>query len=139
MIVFVDTSTLLAAANSSRGLSRLLVEVAPKEGWRLCTATYCIAEVERHLARFPGATDTWARQIRPALAVLPSQFVLDRPLVFEATKDRPVIISAVGGGASYLVTSDTTDFGHVLGTSVYGVKVRTPRSFLIELGIVAER
>jgi len=42
----------------------------------------------------------------------------------------------LGCDAAYLVTSDTADFAHVLGTVVYGVKVRTPKSFLLEMGIV---
>ena len=62
--------------------------------------------------------------------------MIDRPIVFDATKDKPVILSAIGCDAAYLVTSDTADFAHVLGTVVYGVKVRTPKSFLLEMGIV---
>lgn len=139
MIVFIDTSTLLAGCASCKGLSRLLLERAQPEGWHLCTASYCAAEVERHLHRFAKAESVWHQQVRPILHILPSLFILNRPLIFDATKDRPVIISAIGGQADYLVTSDTTDFAHVLNTAVYGVRVRTPRTFLIELGIVAER
>jgi predicted nucleic acid-binding protein len=78
--VFLDTSTILAACWSSKGLSRILVTYAPK--------------------------------------------------------DKPVILSAIGCNADYLVTSDTTDFAHILSTVVYGVKVRTPKSFLQEMGVV---
>lgn len=67
----------------------------------------------------------------------PIVYVLDRPIVFDATKDKPVILSAIGCDADYLVTSDTTDFAHILGTVVYGVRVRTPKSFLVEMGVVA--
>ena len=45
MIVFVDTSTILAACWSAKGLSRLLIERAASEGWTLVTADYCIQEV----------------------------------------------------------------------------------------------
>jgi len=62
--------------------------------------------------------------------------MIDRPIVFDATKDRPVILSAIGSDAEYLVTSDTTDFAHILGTVVYGVNVRTPKTFLLEMGVV---
>jgi len=65
-----------------------------------------------------------------------SVYVIDHPIVFDVTKDRPVLLSAIGCGANYLVTSDTTDFAHVLGTVVYGVNVRTPKSFLLEMGVV---
>jgi predicted nucleic acid-binding protein len=43
---------------------------------------------------------------------------------------------AIGSSADYLVTSDTTDFTHVLETTVYGVNIRTPKTFLLEMGIV---
>jgi len=33
-------------------------------------------------------------------------------------------------------TSDKADFGHVLGTVVYGVNIRTPKTFLLEMGLV---
>lgn len=137
MTVFLDTSTILAASWSSKGLSRLLVEYASKAGWKLITADYCVAEVERNATKHPVGDAGWNRIVRPRLAIVGSVYVIDRPIVFDATKDRPVILSAIGGEADYLVTSDAADFGHVLGTIVYSVKVRTPKSFLREMGVVA--
>jgi predicted nucleic acid-binding protein len=135
--VFLDTSTILAACWSNKGLSRLLVEYAPKANWRLITADYCISEVERNVGKHPAGAADWMRIIRVRLESVGSVYVIDRPIVFDATKDKPVILSAIGSDADYLVTSDTTDFAHVLGTVVYGVKVRTPKSFLQEMGVVA--
>lgn len=43
----------------------------------------------------------------------------------------------IGCDVDYLVTSDTTDFTHILGTVVDGVRVRTPQSFLVAMGVVA--
>jgi predicted nucleic acid-binding protein len=128
--VFLDTSTILAACWSNKGLSRLLIEYAPKANWRLVTADYCISEVEKNVRKHPTGAVDWVRIIRARLESVGSVYVLDRPIVFDATKDRPVILSAIGSDADYLVTSDTTDFAHILGTVVYGVKVRTPKSFL---------
>jgi hypothetical protein len=87
------------------------------------------------VAHAAGAAE-WRRLVKPRLTTVGSVFVFDRPIVFEATKDRPVLLSAIGGNAEYLVTSDTTDFAHLLGTVVYGMKVRTPKTFLQETGIV---
>jgi len=137
VIVFLDTSTILAASWSRTGLSRLLVEYAPKGGWQLITADYCLAEVEKNVVKHRAGAADWRRSIRPRLSMVGSVYILDRPIVFDATKDHPVLLSAVGGNAEYLVTSDTTDFAHVLGTVVYGVKVRTPKNFLQEMGVVA--
>lgn len=136
MIVFVDTSTILAACWSAKGLSHVLFEHGPKAGCRLITAEYCVAEVDKNVLKHASGATRWNSIIRPLLDVVASVYVIDRPIVFDATKDRPVILSAVGSGADYLVTSDTSDFAHVLGTTVYGVNVRTPKTFLLEVGIV---
>jgi predicted nucleic acid-binding protein len=132
--VFLDSSTLLAASWSAKGCSQQLVAAARENAWDLITADYCLSEVERNVRRHrTGATD-WRRLVRPRLRIIGSVYVIDRPLVFERTKDRPVLLSAIASNADYLVTLDTTDFGHLLGTVVYGVKVRAPRAFLAEMG-----
>jgi hypothetical protein len=95
-----------------------------------------VTEVERNVLKHPSGATRWKGQIRAKLEVVGTIYVINRPLVFDATKDRPVILSAIGSEAEYLVTLDTTDFGHVLGTIVYGVRVRTPKTFLIEMGVV---
>lgn len=136
MIVFLDTSTILAACWSTKGLSHVLIEHGLSSGWRLITADYCVAEVERNVFKHPSGTTRWNRIIGPSLEIVGSIYVIDRPIVFDATKDKPVILSAIGSGADYLVTSDITDFAHVLGTTVYGVNVCTPKMFLLEMGVV---
>lgn len=136
MIVFVDTSTILAACWSAKGLSHVLFDHGPRAGWKLITADYCISEGDRNVLKHSSGATRWNRVIRPRLEVVGSVYVIDRPIVFDATKDRPVILSAIGSDADYLVTSDTSDFAHVLGTIVYGVNVRTPKTFLLEMGIV---
>ena len=135
MIVFLDTSTILAACWSSKGLSHVLIGHGQKSGWKLITADYCLAEVEKNVGKHSSGSSRW-RQIQPRLDMVGSIYVIDRPIVFDATKDRPVLLSAIGSGADYLVTLDKADFGHVLDTVVYGVKVRTPKTFLLELGVV---
>jgi len=137
VLIFVDTSTILAASGSAKGLSRMVFDGAGPMGWELVTAGYCLAEVERNVDKLPGAAAaTWTATIRPLLGCVPSEIVIDRPIVFSKTKDRPVLFSALGARADYLVTSDTADFAHVLGTSVYGVRIRTPLTFLKEMGVV---
>lgn len=93
-------------------------------------------EVQKNVDKHAAGTVDWPRLIRPHLTAVGSVYVFDRPIVFDATKDRPVFLSAIGGNAVYLITLDTTDFAHVLGSVVCGVKVRTPKTFLQETGIV---
>jgi predicted nucleic acid-binding protein len=136
VIVFLDTSTILAACWSAKGLSHVLIDQGPTAGWRLITANYCISEVEKNVLKHPSGAIRWNHTIRRSLEVVGSIYVIDRPIVFDASKDKPVILSAIGSNADYLITSDTTDFAHVLGTIVYGVNVRTPKMFLLEMGVV---
>ena len=49
------------------------------------------------------------RIVRTRLESVGTVYVIDRPIFFDATKDRPVILSAIGSDADYLVTSDTMD------------------------------
>ena len=103
------------------------------------TADYCLAEGERNLTKHASGAARWNDNIRTALEVVGSIYVLDRPIVFDAAKDRPVLLSAIGSGAEYRVTLDTPDFAHVLGASVSGVKIHTPKTFLLEMGMVERR
>jgi len=86
VIVFLDTSTLLAACWSTKGLSHALIECGHKEGWRLTTADYCVAEVEKNVNKYPDGPGRWRRSIRPHLEIVGSIYVIDRPIVFEESK-----------------------------------------------------
>jgi len=82
--VFLDTSTILAACWSNWGLSRLLVEYAPKADWRLVTADDGISEVEKNVRKHPAGAVDWVRIVRARLESVGLVFVLDRPIVFKA-------------------------------------------------------
>ena len=58
-----------------------------------------------------------------------------RPLLLTASKDKPVLISALAAKCDTLLTLDTGDFGIVLGAEVYGMHVSTPRDFLVRAGL----
>jgi len=129
--LFLDSSVLLAAAGSTSGASRVLFLTAQDEGWSLVTSDYCVREAEHNLPKLgPLATRAWRRTIRPVLAIHSTSVVLDRPLVYRATKDRPVVISALGLQADFLLTLDRVDFQELLGDAIYGLPIRTPGQFL---------
>ena len=134
MRLFLDSSVLLAASGSSTGASRLLFDNAASYGWKLLTADYCLREVEFNLPKLGNkAALSWNEIIRPALIPAKAQLTLDRPLIYRATKDRPVVISALSQKADYLLTLDRDDFHGLLGRSVYGLPIRTPGEFLREI------
>ena len=86
----------MAASWSANGLSRLLIERAEVAGWKLVTADYCLSEVEKNVRKHVAGAAEWKRIVRPQLTIVVSVYVIDRPIVFDATKDKPVILSAIG-------------------------------------------
>ena len=133
MRLFLDSSVLLAASGSVAGASRSLIMSASREERTLLTSGYCVCEVEHNIRKLgPKAAQSWQWVILPRLKVGATSLVLDRPLVYRAVKDRPVVIAALSLRSDYLLTLDRDDFHDLLGLSVYGLPIRTPGEFLRE-------
>ncbi len=107
---------------------------ARREQWVLLTSAYCARETEYNLPKLSSkAASDWSRRIKPRLTVVGTHLVLDRPLIYRAIKDRPVVITALSLKADVLLTLDRDDFHDLLGSSVYGLAIRTPGEFLKSL------
>ena len=91
--------------------------------------------MNRNVIKFGEAGILAWGKIEPKIRIVPNALVSTRPLLLAATKDKPVLISALASESNYLLTLDIADFGIVLNTNVYGTRVTTPRQFLIEQGI----
>lgn len=129
MRLFLDTSVLLAACGSTTGASHEIFRKARIYGWVLIATPYVIGEVLNNLSDFPpAATAQWAK-LRADLLVLDDVLTLDRPAVFAAAKDRPILFSALAW-ADVLLTRDTGDFSELLGGPFYELLVLTPGDFL---------
>lgn len=129
MRLFLDTSVLLAASGSATGASRELFRRAPDNHWSLVTTPYVIEEVVQNLPRLkPTANSEWAR-LRPALVLAHDVLTLDRPSIFPAGKDRPILFSALAW-ADVLLTLDLGDFGTLLDQTFYGLLVPKPGTSL---------
>ena len=125
--VFLDANVLFSAAwRAESGLLRF---------WKLplvlVSSPYAITEAERNLSRKrPEAL------ARPEALLEPIELV-DALTLIDASglpaKDVPILAAAVAGRCQVLVTGDVTDFGHVLGQTVLGVRVLTPSMLLAEL------
>jgi predicted nucleic acid-binding protein len=132
--LFLDSSVLLAAAGSTSGASRLVIKSAKHADWVLLTSAYCVREAEHNLPKLsPKAATDWHRLIKRRLTIVGTHLVLDRPLIYRAVKDRPVVITALSLKTDVLLTLDRDDFHDLLGMSVYGLPIRTPGEFLREL------
>lgn len=129
MRLFLDTSVLLSACGSDKGASCEIFGLARAKNWTLVATPYVIQEVLKNLDKLPReATAIWAR-LRTDLLVLDDVVTLDRPVIFEAGKDRPVLFSALAW-ADVLLTLDKGDFARLLGGTFYDLPVLKPGDFL---------
>lgn len=93
--LFLDTSVVLAACASTAGASSEIFRRAAQQRWLLLTTPYVLEEVTRNLAKFPlAAASEWAG-LRPHLRTRDNILTLNRPVVFPAGKDRPILFGAV--------------------------------------------
>jgi len=129
--LFLDTSVLLAACGSAQGASRALFHLAPQMGWKLVTSPYAVRETTKNLVKFPDTTTgVWAR-LRPQISLVDDVVALNRPVVFEVSKDRPILFTALAW-SQVLLTLDREDFIGLLGEQFYGLRIRLPYEFLQE-------
>ena len=134
MKLFLDTSVLLAGAGSAKGASRFVMEQSRGWQWELLTAQYCVEEAKRNVSKISArAVIALKAVVLPALVIAPTELVFDRALVFPKAKDRPVLLSALGCQADYLLTLDETDFQGVIGNRVYGLEILSPGQFLTKM------
>ena len=133
MRLFLDTSVLLAASASPNGASREIFRLALTHGWTLIATPYVLAEVVRNLPDFQlAATTEWLR-LRGQLLVMDDVLTLDRPVIFPAGKDRPILFGALAW-ADVLLTLDRGDFDSLLGGEFYGLSVLKPGTFVAHRG-----
>ena len=135
MKVFLDSSVLLSACGSERSLSRLVTEIAGERKWALVSAAYCRAETSRNLGKFADAAERHWKSLQRKVEWAPNALTTRRPLLLTASKDKPVLVSALAERCDLLLTLDKGDFGMLLGTEVYGMKILTPRDFLVSQGL----
>jgi hypothetical protein len=127
--LFLDTSVLLAACGSATGASREVFRLAPARGWVLIATPYAISEVLSNLVDLPPAAGLEWAKLRPSLLILDDVLTLDRVVVFPASKDRPILFSALAW-SDVLLTLDRHDFGGLLGSSFYGLALLKPGDLL---------
>ncbi len=93
--------------------------------------------MNRNVIKFGEAGILAWGKIKPKIRIVRNALVSNRPLLLAAAKDKPVLISALASQSNYLLTLGIADFGIVLNATVYGMRVTTPRRFLVEQGLGA--
>ena len=122
---------MLSACGSGKSLSRLITEIAPDRAWRLISASYCRAETSRNISKLGADANLKWAELQTKIEWVSNALTSKKPLLLTASKDKPVLISALAAKSDVLLTLDKGDFGLLLGTTVYGMRVSTPRDFLL--------
>ena len=129
MRLFIDTSVLLAACGSPDGGSRVVIDAAPLNGWSLIVNSWVLGETRRNVRKLSARAPLEWQSIRPRLNRVRNVLAIGKPVVFQPTKDRPVLLTAYEF-ADVLLTLDRRDFRELLGGFFYHLRIQSPRDFL---------
>ena len=122
MKVFLDANILFSGAPASSRMRAFLdVLIARAE---CVTNTYAVEEARRNLElKLPGSLaglDAIVRRCEVVPVLVVELAVGLKP------KDQPILAGAIVSHATHLLTGDKTDFGHLYGKTVQGVKIVSP-------------
>ena len=123
--VFLDANILFSAAwRENAGLLRL---------WRLSDITMLTSRYAFEEARRNPETQEQLQRLATLMAKI--EFVPDSAhgdlpsKVRLSEKDRPILLAAIRGHATYLLTGDKQHFGSLYGKSVTGVLILRPADY----------
>jgi predicted nucleic acid-binding protein len=132
-LVFLDANILFSAAIGGP-VFELLLELAQAGRVRLTTSRGCVLEAERNLERKRAdsrqALDALLQVVLVADREEPEHVEWAKRLI--DTEDVHVLASARSAGADVLLTGDVTHFGVLMDRDDLGLRVSTPRAFLLE-------
>lgn len=131
MKLYLDANVIFSAAHREEGRAQDLVALARVGHCDLLTSTHALEEARRNLQLKSGGFE---RRLMEALAQI--TVVVEAPAAVVdwareqglPLKDAPILAAAVHADADLLVTGDTRDFGHLLGTTLRGTRIVTPAS-----------
>ncbi len=135
--VVIDTNVLVAALKSKRGVSHQLLLQLMNGLYTPCVSVPLFVEYESVLKRSGLIRNLRVVEIDTILDYLLSKssiraiYYLWRP-VLKDPKDDLVLEVAVESGSRYIVTFNKRDFKEA---ESFGIRVVTPREFLLERGI----
>ena len=132
-LVFLDANVVFSAALGGPAFE-LLLELAGSGRLRLTTSRACVVEAETNLERKrPDMRGALASVLR---GVSVQAWDESEDTEWAATSvdhdDVHVLAAARASGADVLLTGDTTHFGRLTERDDLGLRVRTPRAFLLE-------
>jgi predicted nucleic acid-binding protein len=122
--VFLDANVLLAAAWRSGGALQRLWRL---EGVELLSSGHAVEEARRNLET-SAQRGRLTRLLRRVRLVEPEHFTLPRGIRLPG-KDLPILLAAIDGGATHLLTGDWEHFGPYFREEVVGVLILPPAEY----------
>jgi predicted nucleic acid-binding protein len=131
--LFLDANVIFTAAYSADGVSAAFFELAGGGLCGLCSSRLAVEEARRNIRHKAPERERDLESLLPMITLgaepTPEAIACTRHMRL-AEKDVPIMAAAVASDADVLVTGDRRDFGHVLGTTMKGVRVLLPRQAL---------
>lgn len=122
--VFLDANVLHSAAwRPKSALHRLW----RRDGVELLSSQYAVDEARRNLET-PAQRGRLTRLLRRVRLVVPEHFTLPRGVRLP-DKDLPILLAAIDGGATHLLTGDRDHFGPLFRQEVGGVLILPPAEY----------
>lgn len=134
--VFLDSDVILSGFLSDKGSPRVILDILSLNLPFLSgqTGEFNLLEIEKNLKRkLPGLFAVYQRyfsRINLQIVPLPRPDDLINFLGIVANKDVPVLVSAIRGGADFLITGDKRHFGKIKLPAPYALKMTTPSEFV---------
>jgi uncharacterized protein len=128
LLIFLDANVLFSAAYRPDASLRRLWSLP---GARLITSVYAAEEARRNLSNLVQRREL--EELLDPVEVVPTAASTDHPLFSTMElpdKDRPVLLAAIGIGATHLLTGDFRHFGPFYGKRIEGVLVLPPGEYL---------
>lgn len=119
--VFLDANVLFSASNLGSHIARLISLLT--DTGQAVTSDFAFEEARRNVTlKRPAWGEALTALIKQVELVPSIQFDLSIDL---ATKDQPILCTAIRSRCQYLVTGDRRDFGHLYEQTVEGVTIIT--------------
>jgi predicted nucleic acid-binding protein len=134
--IVIDTNVLVSAVRSLRGASQRLLRLADKGRFEVNLSVPLVIEYEDACKRLVGEIDLTEQDVDDIVDFLcrignhRTIFYLWRPCL-QDPKDDMILELAVAAEGADIITFNQRDFR---GAEQFGIRVRTPREFLDDLG-----
>lgn len=129
--LFLDANILFTAAHNPDGKSELIIDLGAQGHWKVLSSNYAVEEAQRNIAKKFHDRLPMLDTVLAKIEITGMNPKLSCPLPLPA-KDVPILVAAIHGKATHLLTGDIRDFGpymnkkHLSG----GVIIQTVADFL---------